>query len=569
MPINFPTYKNLSDEAVLELREHVTELDPTVDGSFAKAIVNSLATVENETILTLKDLLKQAFPQTAAGEFLDLWGGYENLPRKLACGGSGKIHIAGVVDTVIPDGTLFKSSSGVQYLSQSSSAVGRYSGIIKRLDLYYGTVTATTIDEHGLASGQKVNVTNASQEGYNGEFSISVLNEKQFIYTVEANEVTPATSESNIVFSSDYAIVNVLATTVGDNTNLSGGADILLDSQVEGIDRSGFVNKGGLDGGCDRETDELYRQRIMLSRSMTPGVFTVPQIQLAALGISTITRCFVVPAEASVSSTEYPQGTGKAGMIPAPGQVVAYPLQDNSESIIPSQNILNKVKEAIIAKGKSPADRADVDIFVLPANLAKIDFDFVDLVPNTATMQSAVAKQIKSFFEDSTNFGENIDIDMLRGTISRTQDLITGEYIRSFSLVTPITDIEVKSGSLPVLGSIVFAGKVIINEETTLPVAFDTNQRNTTLFSSDKFILTHYDNNSQIIIRDIGTDYYGQRELILPGSPGDEFIGFNVIVINETDNQVMVMSGADRGIITGNSSVNISLDPSIKQWLIR
>ncbi len=569
MSINFPTYTNLSDKVVLELRENVAELDPTVDGSFAKAFVNSLATVEYETILILKDLLKQAFPQTAAGEFLDLWGGYENLPRKLASGGSGKVHIGGVVDTVIPDGTVFRSSSGVQYHAQSSSAVGRYSGVITRLDLYYGTVTATTHEEHGLASGQKVKISNALQQGYNGEYTISVLNEKQFVYTINANEVTPATSESNIVFTSDYAIVNVQAITTGSSTNLSGGADIMLNSSVAGIDNAGFVNKDGLDGGCERETDELYRQRIMLSRSMTPGVFTVSQIQLAALGVSTVTRCFVVPAEASVASTEYPQNAGKAGMIPAPGQIVVYPLLDNSESIIPSQNILDKVKEATIANGKSPADRADIDLFVLPANLVKIDFDFGDLIPNTATMQSAVANQINSFFEDSTNFGENIDIDMLRGTISRTQDLVTGEYIKSFSLATPSTDIEVGSGSLPVLGNIVFAGQIIAKDDAVIQAAFENNQRNTILFSSDQFVVTHYDNNSQVIIRDVDGEYVGQRKLILPGKPGDEFDGFNIVVINETNNPVWIMSAAARGIISGNSSVNIALDQTANQWLIR
>jgi len=55
------------------------------------------------------------------------------------------------------------------------------------------TATATTAEEHGLATGQVVLIEAADQPEYNGRFTITVIGITQFTFTVSGSPATPAT----------------------------------------------------------------------------------------------------------------------------------------------------------------------------------------------------------------------------------------------------------------------------------------------------------------------------------------------------------------------------------------
>ena len=74
MTLEYPTFQNVIDIASAELRRQVPEIDPSISGTFARGFIWGLAATSSSIILTVRDLQKQAFPQTADGEFLDEWG---------------------------------------------------------------------------------------------------------------------------------------------------------------------------------------------------------------------------------------------------------------------------------------------------------------------------------------------------------------------------------------------------------------------------------------------------------------------------------------------------------------
>ena len=299
MPLDYDTFEDLAEGARAELRRQKPDADPTLFGSWSLAFLNGVSANAAALVRTLRDLERQLFPTTAEGEFLDRWGEYEGLERNPVSSSSGTVNVPGVNGTTLFSGTAFTGSNGVQYTTTSAGQVEVRAQAVQTLARIGNTVTATFAASHDLATGQSVTVTGADQAEYNGTFQIVVTATDQFQYTITTTPVTPATG--TISASSTFAIVPVQSVTGGQSTNLSGGAVLNIDTAVVGIDGTALVNFNGVAGGADIETDELYRARILLSRSIQEGVFTADQVKLAALGVAGNTRAFVVTAENTIA----------------------------------------------------------------------------------------------------------------------------------------------------------------------------------------------------------------------------------------------------------------------------
>jgi uncharacterized phage protein gp47/JayE len=301
MPINYPSFQFLNEQGQAELLRQQPDIDPTIFGSFASAFITAGSALAYTQTLTIRDLEQQAFPQSATGEFLDIIGAYEPLPRNPTTPAQGNISIPGTTGTVVVDETTFTGSNGLVYTSAAVTEVDDVSISITSLSRIGSTVTATTSNDHSFATGLTVTIAGANEADYNGAFEITVTNYNQFTYTIATTPTTPATG--TISAASTYAIVPVKSNDEGINTNLSSGAQLTIDETVSGLENIGYVQFDGLTGGADKETNESYRERLILSRSIIEGVFTSDQIKLAALSVTGNTRAFVIPASLSVCQT--------------------------------------------------------------------------------------------------------------------------------------------------------------------------------------------------------------------------------------------------------------------------
>lgn len=449
MPLLYPTFDDLSAQIRAEFRKQLPDVDPTVFGSWARAFADGNAVLAQSIMFLVRDLEQQLFPQTATGEFLDVWGNYEGLTRTPETGATGPISVTGTAGTVIPALTAFTGSNGIAYQSSAVATITAINQSISTLTRSGSIVTATLTSEHVLANGVEVVVSGATEPEYNGTYAVTVTSTLTFEYTITGTPTTPATGAP--VYDVDIASVSIEATTTGTDTNLESGAQVSFDVPITGADDPGIVQFDGLTGGADEETDDAYRERILLSRSIIEGVFTPDQIKLAALSVAGNTRAFIKKPTLSVCSG----GSGSA-TDPVPGQCSVFILRDNDPSIIPSQTILDATKDAIIEDGAMPAHMSEVDLFVEAPTLVETDFDFTALSPDTPTMRSAVAAQLAAFFEDTVDFEVDVAEASYLGAIQATQDLQTGDFIVSFTLSTPSGDISVTDGEIATLGTVSF-----------------------------------------------------------------------------------------------------------------
>ena len=449
MPLEYPSFEDFVAQIRAEFRVQLPDVDPTIFGSWSRAFGDGTAVNAQSLSFLIRDLEQQLFPQNATGDFLDLWGGYENLTRNPETPATGPVTVTGTAGTVIPVLTAFTGSNGIAYQSQAVATITAVNQSIDSLTRSGSIVTATLLSEHALADGVEVVISGATEPEYNGTYTVAVTSTLEFQYTITGTPSTPATGSP--VYDVDLASVSVESIETGDTTNLESGAQLSFDTPIAGADTPGIVQFDGLTGGEPEETDEQYRARILLSRSIIEGVFTPDQIKLAALSIPGNTRAFVKKPTLSVCAG----GSGSA-TDPVPGQCSVFILRDNDPSIIPSQTILDQTKDAIIEDGAMPAHMSEVDLFVEAPTLVETDFDFTALSPDTPTMRSAVAATLQAFFDDTVDFEETVTEASYLGAIASTQDLQTGDFIVSFTLSTPSGDISVSDGEIATLGTVSF-----------------------------------------------------------------------------------------------------------------
>jgi uncharacterized phage protein gp47/JayE len=441
MSLDYPTFQELVEQARAEMQTQLPSVDPTVGGSWARAFVDGSAVMAQIVTFLVRDLEEQLFPQTATGEFLELWGNYEGLERLGAAGASGYITLEGSLGTLIPALTEFVGSNGYVYATQSVSSVANVSQNITSITRSGSVATVTCPNNHNLASGVSVTVSGSDQTEYNITAPVVVTSGVTFQYSVSGTPVTPATG--TMVYSAIFASILVSATDTGVDTNMDGSGQ--LSNTTYG---TGIVQYGGLSGGSENETDDDYRDRILLSRSIISGVFTPDQIRLAAMSVSGNSRVFVKKPSLSVCS-----GSSGDYTNPVPGQVSVFILRDD----VVTQTIIDKTREAIINDGALPSEMSSVDLFVQAPDIVPTDFNFDSLVPDTPTMRTAILNQLSAFFNDSVEFEKTITTTEYLCVIQSSQSTETGEYIKSFTLSTPTTDITIGDGEIATLGEVTYS----------------------------------------------------------------------------------------------------------------
>lgn len=449
MPLSYPTLEQLIETARAEFRRQLPDVDPTVFGSWARGFIDGCGAMAHALGFVVRDLEQELFPQNATDEFLDRWGSYENLTRNPATGATGFVSLNGTVATVINAGELFTGSNSIVYSVLSPAAVETVSLLISSLTRSGTTATAITPTPHKLATGMSTAIAGADQAAYNGTFPVTVTGANSFTYQVSGAPATPATGVMSE--TSDFASLNVQATTTGPATNLSAGAT--LNVSLANLASLAYVQFSAIGGGADLELDDDYRDRIIESRSNISGVFTEDQIKIAARTVPGNTRVFVKrPVTALGSGVQ-----GTPAYSPAAGQVVVIIVRDDEENIIPTQSVLDQTKAVIITQGRLPAHTREADVFVLAPVAQIVNFNFLAINPNTETMKTSVRNQLTAFFEDSVTFEEDIPAPSYQGAIQNTRDTVTGDRLLSFTLSTPTADIVVADGNIPVLGAVTFS----------------------------------------------------------------------------------------------------------------
>lgn len=135
------------------------------------------------------------------------------------------------------------------------------------------------------------------------------------------------------------------------------------------------------------------------------------------------------------------------------GQVRTFFMRDNDDDPIPS------APEVAVVKAKIdeilPANTYTGDSIVSGPTGITQDYFFIELVPNTLTMQAAVDASLAQFHAEQTVVSTDVDAKAYEAAITNTVDPETNETVTSFTLTDPpaATDISIDSGEISLFGT--------------------------------------------------------------------------------------------------------------------
>jgi uncharacterized phage protein gp47/JayE len=223
----------------------------------------------------------------------------------------------------------------------------------------------------------------------------------------------------------DVAVTAVLA---GPGPNCPAATEVTLSAPVSGVQADAVVATGGIIGGTDIETDDSLRSRLLFRLQNPPSGGSASDYVLWALAVPGVTRAWCLPEH---------YGVGTVGVTFA---------VDGEASPIPNGGKVAEVQAYIDAR--RPVQAA-VTVFA-PTPLA-IDLTIDNLVPDTAAVRSAIEQSLTDAIIRDGEPGQPVLLSHLREAIS----LAPGE--EDYTLTSPVADITVAAGELPVLGTVTWA----------------------------------------------------------------------------------------------------------------
>lgn len=446
MAIEFPTISQIQERIANALILAINagqldtskQIDPNIRNSFALGLVKSMSAGFDENNDNVKEVLKQSFPHTATGIYLELWASWYGITRKDPVKAEGYAVFTGTASTTIPSATAIQKADGTQYETQASATISAQTIGITTLTRSGSTATATTNSNHNLATGLSVTIAGASQTEYNITATINVISNTQFTYTISGTPASPATGTITASFTSAY--IAIKAIDYGVNGNSLGGSQLSLISPIVDVNDTCYLSYDGLTLGLDAETDDQLRSRFNERCANFAAPFTSSGLPIFIKEkVAGITRVWVQSAE------------------PLPGYVTIYFTRDNDANIIPTASQVNTVKNAIIDfdTGIKPAPTPNDYVIVSAPTAVPIAITFATLSPNTVAMKNAITTTLTDYFKSpSINVGDDITVNQINALIYGVID--EDGNSPTFTLSTPSSTTVVSDSQLATLGTITY-----------------------------------------------------------------------------------------------------------------
>lgn len=442
MPLPIPaTPLEVITDAKTDVQKELLNSNPFLPNSFASALIVGFSNRLFDNYQSISDVLNASFYDTSPEEFLlrqAAWYNIYQLPESQA---TGVVVFTGVDGTVIPLGQECLSTNGVVAVTDSIATIATSTPAVTSITPSGFTATVTMASEHNLVNNILVTISGVDDvtqgDAYNvTSAAINVTGSNTFTY--QMNLATGDFASGAIVVSWSSAVVSATTSTFGADSNLQSLEQLSMSPLVSGANATCSVSFASFVNGADLESIEDLRARFLYRVANPVANFNVSAIEQKCFEISGVTRVFVEE------------------VTPALGQVTIYFMRDNDDvTPIPSAGEITTVKDNILTI--KPANTSDNDVFVTALTPVSANFNFTSITPSTSTMKDSIEQQLGEFFATSPTPHSPVSADAYKTAIFNTIDSTTGEQLQGFDLSTPIGTINVVSGEIAILGTVVFA----------------------------------------------------------------------------------------------------------------
>ena len=124
MPYARPTLLQLLDRVAAAWRARFPGADTRLRQSPDRAIIGVIAGATDEDLSYLDWQVRQLFPFSADGEYLERWAAAKKLARKAATAGAGTVTLSGTVGMMAPAGAQLQTSGSQGVITTADATIG-------------------------------------------------------------------------------------------------------------------------------------------------------------------------------------------------------------------------------------------------------------------------------------------------------------------------------------------------------------------------------------------------------------------------------------------------------------
>ena len=417
--LNIPQKINeVYNRIVADVKAYNKKAQPAVKNSWIGSILVAIAGRIYDVYRKLNFILKQAFMDTATGEYLKRWGRYVNIFERAAQKATGNFILTGIPGSIVAKGTEILVGSNV-YTTNASIQINENKIQVENFTQEFDLVEIVFNNVHNLGTGMTININGK-------DYPIEVID----AYSISISTSDILVSPLNITYNSN--IVACTPSEAGYSYNIPSGSTGKTSKVIQGIDVVCYTDYSGFTGGSDKEDIESLRARIIY-RYQNP----VTNFNVAAI----VTFMQSLPNVGQVKVHE---------ITPEVGQVTIYYLLKDNE--LPTAGKTESVLKSI-DDGLRPANTALEDIFLYAAAPVVVNFEIANLYPLSVGIKNAVKESLKQYF-NSLTIEQSIERNDLIEVINSSVDLETGQKVTGFDLVFPAEDITIEEGQFAKLGDI-------------------------------------------------------------------------------------------------------------------
>lgn len=241
------------------------------------------------------------------------------------------------------------------------------------------------------------------------------------VFIVTESVAIPATGSTTAV---------IKAQKVGVSGNTSAGAKLLLSSPIAGVVSESVVGELGLTGGSERESNESYRDRILLRIQEPSRGGSQSDWVHWTLEISGVTRAWCYPLE---------MGLGTVG--------IRFMMDNTYDNGIPQAGDVARVYDYLNAYDRKPVT---ADVFVNAPIPEAINITIQDLSKDTPEVRQAIWDELLDLFNREAYPGCLIYMSKIWEAIS----IAAG--VEHFTLIQPTSNIQMQAGVIPILNEIIY-----------------------------------------------------------------------------------------------------------------
>ena len=356
---------------------------------------------------------------------LDYRASFYNITRLQAKKSKGNIFLTGDLNAEIPINSYFINGN---YTNKSIGRIALFQSLGQVvINNNIGVVTSNNINE--LPSGAIIDVTIDSILYQN----ITIYSSTENGFTFEFENTNSLLGTYIISYTCNCCFLLIEAIIDGAITNLDGNIDFDINQIINGVNNIAYITPQGITGGEDIENDTRLKIRWDLARNGYIANFSEDYIKSYIYeNFSQVTRVFIRKATPTV------------------GNVEVYPLFENRINILPSNQERTNIKQLIMQI--APISIGNNNIYVNFAIKIPININYNNVIPNTITMNKAIADTIDLFFKSQNALGKDFaKNDLFIYLLANTKD-INNDNLISIDLIA--TDTTIEENEIAVKGNI-------------------------------------------------------------------------------------------------------------------